>query len=82
METCPVCHIGSMRERRVTYTQVYKDQLIVIQGMPAMVCDFCGERWFDTEKVDGLQRLLRSDSGSLERLLEGFRQSLGRGGTG
>jgi len=82
METCPVCHTGSMHERRVTYTQVYEDQLVVIQGVPALVCDFCGERWFDNEAVDGLQRLLQSDAGPPEGSVGKHRQFITWGGTG
>jgi YgiT-type zinc finger domain-containing protein len=74
METCPVCHIGSMRERQVTYTQMHEGQLVVIQGVPALICDFCGERWFDTKTVNGLQRLLQPDSGASEGLRKGYRQ--------
>lgn len=81
METCPVCHIGSMQERRVTYTQVYEGQLVIVQGVLALVCDFCGERWFDTETVDGLQRLLQSDTGGAERLTGKHRQFITWGGT-
>lgn len=74
IEACPVCHIGSIRDRRVTYTQTHEDQLVVIQGVPAQVCDFCGERWFDTEVVEGLQRLLWSESWPAERSAGKHRQ--------
>jgi YgiT-type zinc finger domain-containing protein len=82
METCPVCHIGSIRERRVTYTQMHEGQLVVIQGVPALVCGFCGEKWFDTDVMDGLQRLLRSDRGSSEWLVDGLGQFITWGGAG
>ncbi|MCD6553209.1 MAG: hypothetical protein DRI52_11115 [Chloroflexi bacterium] len=81
METCPICHIGSIRERQVTYTQMHEGHLVVIQGVPALVCDFCGERWFDTKTVNGLQRLLWSESGSSEGLAGGQRQFITWGGT-
>ncbi len=81
MKTCPICHIGSMRKRQVTYTQMHEGQLVVIQRVPALVCDFCGEKWFDTKTVDGLQQLLWSESGSLERLAGRHRQFITWGGT-
>ncbi|MBC7250541.1 MAG: type II toxin-antitoxin system MqsA family antitoxin [Anaerolineae bacterium] len=81
METCPVCHIGSLRKRRVTYTQTHKGQLTVIQGVPALVCDFCGEKWFDTEKVDGLQFLLQSERESTDMPTKRPRSFVSRGGS-
>ena len=44
---CPVCHVGKLRERTVTHTQVHEGQLVVIPNVRALICDVCGEKVLD-----------------------------------
>jgi len=52
---CDVC--GSpMKEQRVTYTIQTDDKLVVVEHVPAKVCDQCGERLYSPETVERLQK--------------------------
>jgi len=55
---CPICHVGRLQERRVTHSQVFEGQLVVIDHVPAMVCDVCGERILDSDVLARLSGLL------------------------
>jgi len=49
-----------MRPELVTYTQWYAGKLVVVENVPAEVCDTCSEKLFSPETVDKLQRLIWS----------------------
>jgi YgiT-type zinc finger domain-containing protein len=63
---CPVCHVGKLLERTVTYSQVYEGQFIVIPNVRALVCDVCGEKVFDHIVLGRLYGLLGVDRRSLQ----------------
>ncbi len=52
---CDVC-VSPMRERSVTYTIQMDDKLVVVEHVPAKVCDQCGERLYSSETVERLQK--------------------------
>jgi YgiT-type zinc finger domain-containing protein len=56
------CHVcgGTMSERLVKQEFWFKDQLIVIDELPAGVCDQCGERIVNAEVSRQLEILLRT----------------------
>ncbi len=58
---CPYCHTGRLQRRPMTYIQWHGDNLLVVDRMPAIVCDVCGERAYDDRAVEQLQQLLLSD---------------------
>ena len=53
--TCDVCG-GVMTEVMVTYTIQLDDKLVVVEHVPAKVCDQCGERLYSPETVERLQK--------------------------
>jgi len=55
---CPVCHVGRLETRRITYTQVFEGRFIVIPNVSALVCDVCGEKVFDHDTLTRLSGLL------------------------
>jgi YgiT-type zinc finger domain-containing protein len=55
---CPNCHIGRLHHRQITYVQWYGEELLVVNKMPAMVCDVCGEGIYDDKAVEHLHQLL------------------------
>jgi len=55
---CPVCHIGKLRARKITYTQVFEGRLIAIPNVAALMCDLCGEKILDNEVLTRLSGLL------------------------
>jgi YgiT-type zinc finger domain-containing protein len=58
---CPICHVGRLQEREVKYSQVFEGQMVVIDHVPAMVCDVCGERILDSDVLARLSGLLGTD---------------------
>ena len=58
MNMCPYCHTGRLERRNMVYLQWHDDALLVVDRMPAIVCDLCGERAYDEQAVEHLQRLL------------------------
>jgi YgiT-type zinc finger domain-containing protein len=59
-EICPYCHTGRLQHRSMAYVQWHGDALLIVGRMPAIVCDVCGERAYDDQAVEHLQRLLRA----------------------
>jgi YgiT-type zinc finger domain-containing protein len=64
MNICPYCHTGRLQRRNMTYIQWHDDALLVVDQMPATVCDVCGERAYDEQAVEHLQRLLWTNAPS------------------
>jgi YgiT-type zinc finger domain-containing protein len=64
MNICPYCHTGRLQHRSMTYIQWHDDALLVVDRMPATVCDVCGERAYDEQAVEHLQRLLWTNAPS------------------
>ena len=55
---CPLCHVGKLREKKTTFTQVFDGQVIVMPNVSALVCDVCGERTMDPNTLLSLSGLL------------------------
>jgi len=53
---CEVCHTGQRRERLIRYSIIVNDRLIVVDQVPAEVCDQCGETTFRSDIVKRLQK--------------------------
>lgn len=45
-----------MKEARVTYTLEMNDRFIIIENVPARVCEETGEQFFSPETVERLQQ--------------------------
>jgi hypothetical protein len=46
----------------MAYVQWHGDALLVVDRMPAITCDVCGERAYDEQAIERLQRLLWAQS--------------------
>jgi YgiT-type zinc finger domain-containing protein len=51
----------------MVYIEWHGENLLVANHMPAEVCDVCGERVYDDEAIENLQRLLWSKPPSFSR---------------
>jgi YgiT-type zinc finger domain-containing protein len=60
IKVCPSCRIGRLGLRPMVYIEWHGENLLVANHMPAEVCDVCGERVYDDEAIENLQRLLWS----------------------
>jgi len=55
VEGCP----GEYERRKVTHTVRHRGELVVIDHVPAEVCDICGDVLLDPQTVRRLERLLK-----------------------
>lgn len=56
---CDIC--GSTRVRSlICYTIFYKGNPVVVENVPAEVCQQCGEQYFDPAIVEMLQKVVWS----------------------
>lgn len=60
MKICPSCRIGRLGLRSMAYIEWHGKYLLIANHMPAEVCDVCGERVYDDQAIETLQRLLWS----------------------
>jgi YgiT-type zinc finger domain-containing protein len=67
MNVCPVCRTGRLQKRAMAYLEWYGTDLLVVNRMPALVCEVCHERIYDYEAIERLQRLLWSPSPNMNR---------------
>ena len=51
---CVICKIGEIRQGKATVTLERDGTTLVIKGVPASVCDNCGEEYVDEETADRL----------------------------
>jgi YgiT-type zinc finger domain-containing protein len=51
---CPVCESTDTRHAHVRSAFWHNDRLVVIEDVPALVCNVCGEQFYD----DGTVRLI------------------------
>ncbi len=56
-ERCYFCKTGSLEHKRTTMTLHRDDQVIMIENVPAKVCDSCGEVVFEAEVVESAHEL-------------------------
>ncbi len=56
---CDYCHSQlPLIEKRVTVYRKHKGQVFVLENVPAQVCQNCGERYFDAEVVQSMEKLM------------------------
>lgn len=63
---CLYCK-GTLVRKTVSYTATRKGYHLIIDEVPAWVCEQCGEPLYDAETVDAIQRVLQEVD---ERLAE------------
>jgi YgiT-type zinc finger domain-containing protein len=54
---CPFCK-GDTEQQLIRYVQEYDGQVVIVENVPALVCDQCGETLFRPEIVEKLQRIV------------------------
>ncbi len=65
---CNVCQ-GKVERRLVTYSQFFEGRFVLIENVPASVCEQCGEVYYDPEIVDRIQHIVWS-GGEPVRIVE------------
>ncbi len=64
---CLYCK-GTLVRKRVSYTATRKGYHLIIDDVPAWVCEQCGEPLFDEKTVDAVQGMLREVGVRMKRL--------------
>ena len=60
-DKCPVCG-GTIREDTIRHPQEYEGRIVIIENMPVLICDQCGEILLRPETLDKIQQLVWSKS--------------------
>lgn len=60
---CAACQAGVMHLQFLTYFTWLGDELVMVPGFPAWVCDVCGRREYDERAVTWLAALLSPNAG-------------------
>ncbi len=55
---CPMCQMGRLHLRLVTYVHVYNATLVSVPNMPAWECDFCHAVEYDAESLQRVEALV------------------------
>lgn len=61
---CSSCHVGKLKAHRTTFTHWFSGELVVVPGVQAWRCDYCGDAFFDNETLGRLVLLLGPETTS------------------
>lgn len=68
METCYFCRKGILEDKKVTVDFRWGDKLIVIEEVPAKVCNECGEKYYSAEVSKQMEKI--AIEGKKEEIIE------------
>ena len=54
---CFMCN-GELKEKKVNYMVDLENTIIIIKGVPAKVCIKCGEKSFDDETAQNIEKIV------------------------
>ena len=57
MNKCPLCSKGQYLNKHIVFSSRRGDQLVVIEGVPALVCDVCGDRIITEDTAREIERI-------------------------
>ena len=60
-ETCYFCSRGILEEKRVTVDFRWGDKLVIIENVPAKVCNECGERYYSAKVVREMEQIAKEE---------------------
>ena len=63
---CPVCHLGTLEAMRVNYPARKDGRWVLVENVPAMVCDVCGERTYTADIATRIMAVLSPTSVPIE----------------
>ena len=61
METCYFCRKGILEDRKVTVDFKWGSKLIVIEEVPAKVCNECGEKYYSAEVSREMEKIVTEE---------------------
>jgi len=66
--TCFHCQ-GELRKGKTSYAINRKGYHLIIDDMPAWICEQCGELLFEEEQVNAIQQLIQAADPKVESLI-------------
>ncbi len=67
-DRCDLCSTGRLRSRQVREYYRTGRRLVVMESVPAYVCDRCGERYYAADVAKRMRQLARGASKVKERV--------------
>ncbi|UOF90718.1 type II toxin-antitoxin system MqsA family antitoxin [Fodinisporobacter ferrooxydans] len=68
MKKCYLCQ-GEIEQKLVTVEREWKGKKIIIENVPAEVCDQCGERYFDAETTFKMEKIKKATDFPQEQII-------------
>ena len=68
METCYFCSKGILEDKKVTVDFRWGNKLVVIEDVPAKVCNECGEKYYSAEVSKEMEKI--AIEGKKEKIIE------------
>ncbi|MBI5694502.1 MAG: type II toxin-antitoxin system MqsA family antitoxin [Nitrospirae bacterium] len=59
MKECIYCHGGHLKETLVDFDFWWGERLVLLKGVPALVCEDCGEKYFRPEVSEKMKALAK-----------------------
>ena len=66
LDTCYFCQRGVVEERMVTVDFRWGKKLVIIENVPARVCNECGERYYAAGVVRQMERVAKAGAPAKE----------------
>lgn len=66
---CLICK-GDLKRGEAPYTINRKNYHLIINNLPAWICENCSEPLFESEEVDVIQDIIKSTDDKLEKLVK------------
>lgn len=71
MKTCYFCITGKLKKRNIDILRYWGKEPIAIKNVPALVCEQCGEKYFETKVEHQIDRVIKEvlkSKGSFEEI--------------
>ncbi|RTL03450.1 MAG: type II toxin-antitoxin system MqsA family antitoxin [Lysobacterales bacterium] len=68
---CPVCQLGTLNPGTASVRFERDGMTVVIEAAPALICDTCGEVWFDDAAAERLTDQAEAALRTRERIARG-----------
>lgn len=68
MNTCDVCGNTTFRDQRVTEVLHVEGRLVMVEGIPARVCERCSDATFDRQTTERIRRAVHGEERPTRRV--------------
>ena len=68
MSKCDVCGNTAFHQQLVEEVFHIEGQLVMVEGIPARVCDRCGDATFDRQTTEGIRRMVHGEKRPTRRV--------------